>query len=398
MQDKVVVTGLGIISAIGLSTDETVKSLLAGVSGVGRITLLDTVHTEIPCAEVQMKDEELRRSLSVNDEEVITRTSLLGIAAVKEAMRYASLVPDGRLRIGLISGTTVGGMEKSEAYYTDFISSDNHREYIDAHDCGACTEKIADYFGCFEYVSTISTACSSAANAIILGAELIKSGRLDIVVAGGTECLTKFHLNGFNTLMILDPRQCRPFDDSRAGLNLGEGAGYLVLESEQAAKQRKADILCLVSGYGNACDAYHQTASSPEGKGAVLAMTEALKMASLQPGKIDYINAHGTGTGNNDMSEAQALVTVFGNNLPPFSSTKPFTGHTTSAAGGIEAVISILSLRHGFIPQNLNFTTPMKELPVVPLTSLKENIAIKHVLSNSFGFGGNNSSLIFSAL
>ena len=398
MQDKVVVTGLGIISAIGLSTDETVKSLLAGVSGVGRITHLDTVHTEIPCAEVQMSDEELRRSLSVNNEEVITRTALLGIAAVREAMRYASMVPDGSLRIGFISGTTVGGMEKSEAYYNDFISSDNHREYIDAHDCGACTEKIADYFGSFEYVSTISTACSSAANAIILGSELIKSGRLDVVVAGGTECLTKFHLNGFNTLMILDPRQCRPFDDSRAGLNLGEGAGYLVLESEKVAKQRNAGLLCSVSGYGNACDAYHQTASSPEGKGAVLAMSEALKMASLTPDQIDYINAHGTGTGNNDMSEAHALVTVFGNDLPPFSSTKPFTGHTTSAAGGIEAVISILSLKHSFLPQNLNFATPMKDLPVVPLTSLKENVTMKHVLSNSFGFGGNNSSLIFSAL
>jgi len=396
MQEKVVVTGLGIISAIGLSTDETVKSLLSGVSGIGRISHLDTIHTEIPCAEVQMSDDELRKSLLISADEVITRTSLLGIAAVKEAMRYASLNPDRKLRIGFISGTTVGGMEKSEAYYTDFISNDNHKEYIDAHDCGACTEKIADYFNCFGYVSTISTACSSAANAIILGSELIKNDILDVVVAGGTECLTKFHLNGFNTLMILDSRPCRPFDDSRAGLNLGEGAGYLVLESASVARQRKAEVICTVSGYGNACDAYHQTASSPEGKGAVLAITEALAMASLDPCQVDYINAHGTGTGNNDMSEAQALVTVFGDKLPPFSSTKPFTGHTTSAAGGIESVISILALRHGFLPNNLNFETPMKDLPVVPLTAVNSKVSLKHVLSNSFGFGGNNSTIIFS--
>jgi 3-oxoacyl-[acyl-carrier-protein] synthase II len=396
MQEKVVVTGLGIISAIGLSTDETVKSLLSGTSGVGKITFLDTVHTAIPCAEVQMSDDELRKALSIAPEEIITRTSLLGIVAVREAIRYATIAPDTKLRIGFISGTTVGGMEKSEEYYTDFISNDNHREYIDAHDCGACTEKIADYFKCFGYVSTISTACSSAANAIILAAELIKNNILDVVVAGGTECLTKFHLNGFNTLMILDSRPCRPFDDTRAGLNLGEGAAYLVLESESVAKQRNAEVLCSISGYGNACDAYHQTASSPEGKGAVLSITKALKMAALKPDQIDYINAHGTGTGNNDISEAQAMLTVFGDSLPPFSSTKPFTGHTTSAAGGIEAVISILAMKYGFLPQNLNFATPMHDLPIVPLTRLKENEVLNHVLSNSFGFGGNNSTLIFS--
>jgi len=396
MHGEVVVTGLGIISAIGLNTEETVKSLLAEKSGIGAIHLLSTTHASIPCAEVQMTDIELRKLLNIKDDDIITRTSLLGIAAAREAMAQASFVPGGKLRTGFISGTTVGGMERSEMYYTDFISNDNHKEYIDAHDCGACTEKIADYFGGFSYVSTISTACSSAANAIILGATLIKNGILDVVIAGGTECLTRFHLNGFNSLMILDQNLCRPFDETRAGLNLGEGAGYIILESASVARERNANVLCKVTGYGNACDAYHQTASSPEGKGAILAITEALKMAGLNPGEIDYINAHGTGTGNNDKSEAQAMITVFGENLPPFSSTKPYTGHTTSAAGSIEAIISILAMRNRFLPPNLNFKTPMNDIPVVPVTQLRKDVTISHVLSNSFGFGGNNSTLIFS--
>ncbi len=393
---EVVVTGLGIVSAIGSNKEETSESLLACRSGIGMLHHLQTTHTHIPCAEVKMSDEEMKRGLGIGSEEIITRTSLLGITAVDEAIRHARLVPDRRLRIGFISGTTVGGMEKSELYYTDFVSNDSHSEYIDAHDCGACSEKIADYFGFFDYISTISTACSSAANAIILGTTLIRRGILDIVIAGGSECLTKFHLNGFNTLMILDSEPCKPFDDLRAGINLGEGAGYLVLESATTAEARKITPLCRVAGYGNACDAYHQTASSPEGRGAILAIRQALEMAGLRTDEIDYINAHGTGTGNNDLSEAQALVTVFGESLPPFSSTKPFTGHTTSAAGSIEAIISILAMKQGFIPPNLNFSVPMKELPVIPTSELIDGLTLNNVLSNSFGFGGNNSTVIFS--
>jgi len=396
MHGKVVVTGLGIISAIGFNAEETVMSVREERSGIGPLRLLQTNHSSIPCAEVKMTDDELKTLLGISPFDIVTRTSLLGIAAAREAMRQASLGAGSSLKIGFISGTTVGGMEKSERYYTDFISNDTHNEYIDAHDCGACSEKIADYFGCFSYVSTISTACSSAANAIILGSTLIKSGLFDVVVAGGTECLTKFHLNGFNSLMILDQNLCRPFDDTRAGLNLGEGAGYLVLESDTVARQRKANVICTVAGFGNACDAFHQTASSPEGKGAVIAITEALKMAGLRAEEIDYINAHGTGTGNNDRSEAQAMVSVFGEKLPPFSSTKPFTGHTTSASGSIEAIISILAMRDGFLPPNLNFKTPMHDMPLTPVTHIVNGVTLRHVLSNSFGFGGNNSTIIFS--
>jgi 3-oxoacyl-[acyl-carrier-protein] synthase II len=235
MTRQVLVTGLGIVSGIGISVEETLASLLAGKSGVGTTKYLQTNHKDIPCSEVQLSDEQMCSILSIPDNMPITRTSLMGIMAAKNALADAKIIPSKSLRIGFISSTTVGGMEKSEKYYKDFLENDTRNEYIKIHDCGACTEVIADYFGGFNYVSTISTACSSSANAIVLGSNLIKLGILDCVVAGGSECLTKFHLNGFNSLMILDRAHCRPFDAARAGLNLGEGAAYIVLESEENA-------------------------------------------------------------------------------------------------------------------------------------------------------------------
>jgi len=398
MPKQVLVTGLGIVSGIGISVQETLASLLAGKSGVGVLKYLKTNHKDILCSEVQLSDVQMRTMLSIPDSVPMNRTSLMGILATKNALANANINPNKALRIGFISGTTVGGMEKSEQYYKDFLENDTRNEYIKIHDCGACTEIIADYFGGFCYVSTISTACSSAANAIALGSNLIKQGILDCVVAGGTECLTKFHLNGFKTLMILDKVQCRPFDATRAGLNLGEGAAYIVLESEESVKSRNAKVLCKVSGYGNACDAYHQTASSPDGKGAAIAMQAALDMSGLIPSDIDYINAHGTGTTNNDESEGVAIMNVFGNTIPPVSSTKSFTGHTTSASGGVEAVISILAMQEGFLPPNLNFKNQIEKLSFAPVSKLRRNVKIDHVMSNSFGFGGNNSAIIFSKL
>ena len=227
---------------------------------------------------------------------------------------------------------------------------------------------------------------------------MLKLNRTDIVVVGGTECLSKFHLDGFNSLMILDHEPCRPFDKNRNGLNLGEGAAYLVMEREGTARQRGVTPLCQLSGYGNRCDAFHQTASSPDGEGAYQSMMEALAMADLKPSDIDYINAHGTGTPNNDESEGHAMMRVFGDKMPPVSSTKSYTGHTTSASGGVEAVISILALIRSFIPANLNFSEKIESLDFIPVTEVKQGVGLQHVLTNSFGFGGNDSSCIFSKI
>lgn len=226
---------------------------------------------------------------------------------------------------------------------------------------------------------------------------MIKAGLLDRAIVGGTDCLSKFTINGFNALMIYSDSHCRPFDEHRNGLNLGEAAAYLVLESPELVKQRTQTPIAYLTGYGNANDAFHQTASSDDGEGAYLAMKQALKVAHLDAADVDYINAHGTATPNNDLAEGQALLRTYGSveAVPAFSSTKAFTGHTLAAAGAIEAVISILALQHQVVFPNLNFSQPITTLGIVPQTQLLPK-KIDHVLSNSFGFGGNCSTLLFS--
>jgi 3-oxoacyl-[acyl-carrier-protein] synthase-1 len=395
MAKRVVITGVGIVSAIGVGKEAHLRALMKGESGVGKISYLQTKHTDIPVGEVKMSDEEMKLLLGIASESVITRTPLMGKIALKEAMQDSGITDASR--VAFINGTTVGGMEKSEKYYMDFFEGKN-TDYIAAHDCGAGTEMIAETFGKFDLVTTLSTACSSAVNSIIMGGDLIRSGRVEAAIVGGAESLSKFHLNGFNTLMILDRKVCNPFDAQRNGLNLGEGAAYIVLESEESAKARNANILCELKGYGNACDAFHQTASSPTGEGAYLAMKKALEDAGLNPEQIDYVNAHGTGTGNNDLCESVSIQRLFGEKIPHFSSTKSLTGHATSAAGGIEAVISILALLNDFVPGCCQFQSPIEETGLMPVKDCLKNVDLQNVMNNSFGFGGNDSSCIFSKI
>jgi 3-oxoacyl-[acyl-carrier-protein] synthase-1 len=390
---------MGIISAIGHDTNEVLESLVEERSGIGKLTLFDSVYRdEIPVAEIRNTNEELMKIAGPGLQGWYTRTSLLGFIAAREAVRQAGLEPFSGRRTGLISATTVGGMDRSEIFYKSFMSdkSRGRLRNIAGHDCGDGTEKIAEALGIGGFISTLNTACSSSANSIMTGARLIRHGILDRVVAGGTDALTLFTLNGFNSLMILDHEPCRPFDETRNGLNLGEGSGFLVLESEEMVVKSGKNILCEISGYGNACDAYHQTASSPEGLGAFLSMKLALDSAGLVPEQIDYINAHGTGTKNNDLSEGMAVRRMFPVVMPAMSSTKSYTGHTLGAAGAIEAVISILALLHGLIFPNLYFSQQMNELDFSPVSRLRTGVKIRHIMSNSFGFGGNNSTLILS--
>lgn len=394
MSTDIIITGAGIVSAIGVGKAETLSSLREQRSGIRPLRYLKTDHHEFPVGEVQLSNNEMCALLGIDPaSQPTTRTALMGMLALKEALEQANLTPELYPQIPLISGTTVGGMDKSELYYIDFLENDSRNEYIRTHDCGACTEMIADHFGRFSMLTTLSTACSSAANAVITGAELIRDGRAECVVVGGSECITKFHLNGFASLMILDQEPCRPFDASRAGLNLGEGAAWLVLESAEHARRRGATPLACLAGYGNACDAFHQTATSADGEGPYRAMKQALECAGITAAEVDYINAHGTGTGNNDISESTAIRRLFGSQIPPVSSTKAFTGHTTSASGTIEAVICLLAMQHNFLPVNLRFKeageclTPVHEATTRPL---------RYVLSNAFGFGGNDSALVFA--
>ena len=409
---NIAITGEGIVSAIGNDKQQVLKSLTTGKSGIGEMKYLPSIHHELPVGEVDLSNDQMKSRLGIPLSKMMSRTALMGMMAIKEALQDAQISKQDAqvgkkektsLRILLVSGTTVGGMDITEQCFDHLkekmdegqtVVSDEV-EFLNHHDCGNCTQIMSDYFGIFDDVTTLSTACSSAANAIMLGARLIQAGEADIVVAGGTEALSKFHLNGFNSLMILDHEPCRPFDDTRAGLNLGEGAAFVVLESEKMARLRGRKPHAYLSGYGNACDAFHQTASSENGEGAFLAMKEALEMAHLHPQDIQYVNAHGTGTPNNDQSETISLKRIFGEQMPRVSSTKSFTGHTTSASGSIETVICILAMQHHFVPANLGWKNPMVD-GIVP-TMGEEHADLEHVLCNSFGFGGNDSSLVLSA-
>lgn len=400
MSDRVFVTGIGIISSIGLNKEESASALMESRSGIGSISMLETRYKdEIPAAEVHATSNILKEIAEVNSLSAISRTALLGIIAARQALSDANINDINEFRTGLISATTVGGMDRSEKFYREYIknSSSGRLRDIITHDCADSTEQIADTLGIKDYISTISTACSSSANAIMFGSRLIENGILDRVLVGGVDSLTIFTINGFNSLMILDRTGCKPFDEARNGLTLGEGAGFLMLESENTVRQSGKSPLCEIGGYGNGCDAYHQTASSPEGDGALRSMQKAITKANLAPGLIDYINAHGTGTKNNDLSEGRAIKRLWGNEVPLFSSTKSFTGHTLGAAGAIEAVFCVMALNHQWVYPNLNFAHEMTDLGLSPVTVFKSDIRLRNIMSNSFGFGGNNTSLIFSA-
>lgn len=399
MPPKIFITGIGLISAIGDCATSCLQALKECRSGLGNIRHIQTCYAGQLCVgEVIHENEALKTLAGIPSSTNISRTSLLGIIAAAEAYRDAALHGEETLRTGIISATSVGGMGQVENHFLDFIAPEGDLTHLDAInrlDCSDSTETIANHLGITGFLSTVSTACSSSANAIMYGARLIRNGLLDRVVVGGTDSLSRFTINGFNTLKILDPSPCKPFDANRCGLNLGEGAGYLVIESETVVKGKK--IYAEISGYGNTNDAYHQTASSPDGSGAMLAMKKSLAMANIRPEAISYINAHGTGTELNDLSEGLAIQRLFSNKIPPVSSTKSFTGHTLAAAGGVEAVLSVLALHHGITFPNLNFGERMNELHFIPETEMKTGVPIQHVLSNSFGFGGNTSSLLFSS-
>jgi 3-oxoacyl-[acyl-carrier-protein] synthase II len=381
------------ISAIGNNVPECFASLSNSKTGIGKINHLTTRYKdEFLAGEIKLSNKQLADLVGDHNPD-LNRNSYIAMLAAKEAVLHSGIDPKDGLRTGVISSTTVAGMSKTELYYKDLFQSNEHLDVLDTHDCGDSTERIADYLGNVDYVTTISTACSSAANAIMLGCRMIKHGLLDRAVVGGVDALSKFTFNGFNTLMILDREWCKPFDENRKGLNLGEGAAFLVIEGEEALKKRTGKALAEIVGYANTNDAYHQTASSPEGYGATEAIKQALEMSGLKPEDIDYINMHGTGTPNNDMSESMATKAVFGDNVPKFSSTKAFTGHTLAAAASIEAVIAVLSIQNDMIFPNLNFTTPIEGMNLIPETKLV-NTQVNTVLSNSFGFGGNCSSLI----
>jgi 3-oxoacyl-[acyl-carrier-protein] synthase-1 len=393
----VFISNAGIVSAIGNNIGEHLLSFRNHRSGVGTAAYLATRHREeLPVAEVKLSNADLARLTGLKP--YLSRTILLSHFAASQALEGIPPEILTASRMGFISASTVGGMDRTESFFEDFLHDHQAGELRDVrhHDCGKPTDFVCDKLGLSGMVTTISTACSSSANAIMLGARMIRSGRLDAVLAGGVDALTRFTLNGFNSLMIVDKKQCRPLDQTREGLNLGEGAAYVLLVSAAVAVKYDLDIWCRVTGYSNTNDAHHQTALSENGEGPYLAMKGALEMSGLQPADISYVNMHGTGTQNNDLAEGKAMERIFHPAYPPLSSTKSFTGHTLGASGAIEAVFSAAAIREQCIFPNFSFQEQIHGLHIRPVTQFTEIANVRHVLTNSFGFGGNCTSLVLS--
>lgn len=385
---RISVTGLGIVSAIGMDLEVNHSSLLNLTSGISTIELLKGLGQDFFGGEIKLTNQQLSEiAFEEKQNELLPRSLLLSLIAAKQAWGKNTISP--KIKTAIIGATTIGGMDFTE----DYFKTKQSIRSLEHHPCGVITDYLADYFHLENFKTTISTACSSSANAIILGSRMIKNGLADRVLVGGGDALTKFTINGFNSLRIYDTDFCKPFDDNRNGLNLGEAAAYIVLENNKSLSITKNQKIATVLGWGNANDAYHQTASSPNGEGAQKAMQLALEEADLKPEDIDYINAHGTATANNDLSEGRAIEALFGKNQL-FSSTKGYTGHTLAAAGIVEFIYSILSIQNNTIFPVLNNNTKMSELDIRPVIDLKQNIEINTVLSNSFGFGGNNATII----
>jgi 3-oxoacyl-(acyl-carrier-protein) synthase len=402
LPDRIVVTATGIITALGTGQREHAAGLQNNKSVLRHPQVLQTIHaSEFVVGEVPYTNEALLAKLGFGaDAPPFTRTALVSLCAMQNLIANSDLgyLQRSGERLAFINANTVGGMSEVENLYMNFLKTTEGSEeakWIDTLDCAESTEQVAKYFGLSPQMATISTACSSSANSMILGARMLRLGLADVVIAGGSDALSRFTLNGFNSLKNVDRVPCRPFDGTRNGLNLGEGAAYLVMEREGDAMARGANAEAVFSGWCNANDAYHPTAPSPDGSGALRAMVGALAEAALEAKDIDYINAHGTATLNNDLAEGRAIETLWGGTPPPFSSTKPFTGHTLAAAGAVEAILCIYAMQESMVPVNMNWSVAMEELEIRPMTEPVSR-KMKHVMSNSFGFGGNNVSLILS--
>lgn len=398
---KIAVRGIGAVSSAGAGCGFLRSALISGHGNFAYSDrVLGSVH-RFPVGVFPASDGELARLCGAEEDAVMPRGALLGVLAVREALQDAGFRNAGQSaengrhgdRTALVSATSVGGMDLTEKLYGDYTDGGyGIFRVLPSHECGAVTDMIASRSGISGYRTTLSTACSSASNAIMHGARLLLCGHADRVVAGGTDPLSLFTLNGFHSLQILDSGVCHPFDVSRKGLNLGEGAAYIVMERLADGEPVPAGTVCL-EGWCNSNDGFHQTASSESGDGACASMSGAMRMAGIRT--VDYVIAHGTGTVNNDLSEGFALRRVFGDRIPAFSSLKAVTGHTLAASGAVNAVAAVMSMRYGEIYPSAGFAEADPAHGLVPLTGYGDGREVRSVMVNSFGFGGNCTSLVF---
>jgi 3-oxoacyl-[acyl-carrier-protein] synthase II len=386
---RVVVTGLGAVSPHGIGVKAFWSGLAGGTCAIRELSVIETdgfrcrIGGEVP----EVVAGSTRR----------TRADRFAVAAAEEALNDAGLGAAARAAPALIVGAVGGGMLEAEEWYWAASRGRNTRVVPAVRSVLPCAH--ADTLAARLRVRgprhTVVTACSSGAVAVAEAAALIADGVVDVALAGGVDSITRICFMGFNALKLLDPAACRPFDRDRRGMSIGEGAGFLVLEDAVAARARGVRAYAELAGYGMTTDAYHITAPEPEGDGMVRAIRAALRAARQSPAGVQYVNAHGTGTPQNDRVEARALERVFGEGALLVSSTKSMIGHTMAAAGSLEAIATLLALGHGVVPPTANLQTPDPDVHFDCVPRAAREAPLDCAISNSFGFGGQNVTLLF---
>ncbi len=396
---RIFVTGIGLATPLAVRREATWDKLVAGERGLRPIDTFDTTGQRASLggvvADLVMPDVDAGAGV------VWSRSSALALTAAREAMEHANIAGVRGLRIGLVLGGTTGGMFETESHLAELHANpEAHTALLQllTHPLSASGDSLHTTLGPFLRVRTLSTACSSGANAMILAASWLLSGDLDVVVAGGSDGLCRLTLSGFNALAAVDPEPCRPFDRTRRGLNVGEGAGFLVLERGEHARARGARVIAELAGWSLGSEAHHITNPEATGRTAGRVIAEALSSAGLTPSSVDYVNAHGTGTPLNDPMEAAALRMALGADIErvPVSSSKGQIGHTLAAAGGIEAGIAALVIERQTIVPTAGLTEPDPACNLVHVYERGRAARVRAVISNSFGFGGMDSSLVLT--
>ena len=407
---RVFVTGTGVVSPLGNITEEFWKNLIAGKSGAGPITRFDasSFTTRFAC---EVKDFTTEGVIDRKDAKRMDRFVQFAVVASREALQSSGMDVDSedRDRIGVVLGSGIGGMETFEAQHRVLSERGPERVspfFIPMMISDMAAGQVSIQFGLRGPNFCTVSACASGAHAIGEALRLIRSGDADVILAGGSEAtITPMAVAGFSSARTLStrnddpPRASRPFDQERDGFVIGEGAGVIVLESEEHARRRKASLLCELCGYGASGDAFHITAPSADGNGAARAMRRALEDAHMPPEAVQYINAHGTSTPTGDPIEVTAVKSVLGEHARHvmMSSTKSMTGHLLGAAGGLEAVVTALTLARGIVPPTINLEKPDPQCDLDFVPNQARAFPVKGALSNSFGFGGHNVALAMKA-
>jgi len=394
---RIVITGMGVFCSIGKNVEEFLQSLKEGRTGIGPITLFDT--SKYPSkVGAEIRDYQAEEFFGKRELKKLSRTDQFALIAAEEAVKGSGIHSYASGEVGVCLGAGAGGMFEAEAYHREtLLKGKSKPSLILPFIPSFTTGRVADRFGFSGPKATVTTACSSSATSIGYGADLIRNGKAKAVVCGGSDALSELTFGGFNSLKAMDPFPCKPFDRRRAGMSLGEGGALLILEGLDEAIKRGAEIYAEFLGYGIGGEAYHITAPEPTGIREARIMMEAIEESGIRPPEVDHINAHGTGTPLNDKVETLSIKKAFGERAYsiPVSSIKSMVGHCLGSAGAIEAVTSILSILYQFIPPTINHQGGDEDCDLDYVPGRSREIEVKVVLSNSFAFGGNCTTLVF---